>query len=78
MPRPTKILTKDDILRAMKVTKSNMHAARHLHVSYNHYKKYAKLYKSEDGIALLEVHKNQQGKGIVKYSQKKLPKFKQY
>tara|TARA_B100001113_G_scaffold110525_1_gene89660 strand:- start:530 stop:1153 length:624 start_codon:yes stop_codon:yes gene_type:complete len=76
MGRPSKILTKEDILRAMKVTKSNMHAARHLHVSYNHYKKYAKMYKNDDGITLLDAHKNQQGKGIIKYSNKKLPQFK--
>ena len=75
MGRPSKILTKEDILRAMKVTKSNMHAARHLHVSYNHYKKYARMYKNEDGIDLLEAHKNQEGKGIRKYSAKKLPEF---
>ena len=76
MGRPSKILTKEDILRAMKVTKSNMHAARHLHVSYNHYKKYAKMYKNDDGITLLDAHKNQQGKGMIKYSNKKLPQFK--
>ena len=34
MPRPTKILTKEDIIRAQKVTRSNMAAARYLHVSY--------------------------------------------
>ena len=76
MPRPTKILTKEDIIRAQKVTRSNMAAARYLHVSYNHYKKYAKMYKNDDGITLLEAHKNQQGKGIIKYSNKKLPQFK--
>lgn len=76
MGRPAKILTKEDILRAMRVTKSNMHAARHLHVSYEHYKKYARLYKNEDGITLLEAHKNQAGQGIAKYSSKKLPQFK--
>jgi hypothetical protein len=75
MARAAKILTKEDILRAIKVTKSNMHAARHLHVSYNHYKKYARMYKNDDGITLLEAHKNQEGKGIRKYSHKKLPKF---
>ena len=75
MARPSKILTKEDLLRAMKITKSNMHAARHLHVSYTHYKKYAKLYKNDEGVSFLDLHKNQQGKGITKYSQKKLPKF---
>tara|TARA_B110000908_G_scaffold62915_2_gene76460 strand:+ start:878 stop:1510 length:633 start_codon:yes stop_codon:yes gene_type:complete len=66
--RPSKILTKEAILRAQKTTRSNMAAARYLHVSYNHYKKYAKMYKDEDGVALLEVHKNQEGKGIPKFA----------
>jgi len=68
MPKPAKILTKEDILRAMKMTRSNFAAARYLHVSYNHYKKYAKNYKNEDGITLLEAHKNQEGKGIPKFA----------
>ena len=75
MARPTKILTKEDILRAIQATKSNMHAARYLNVSYEHYKKYAKMYKNEDGVTLLEAHKNQRGKGITKYSSKKRPEF---
>jgi len=70
MPKPAKILTKEDILRAMKMTRSNFAAARYLHVSYNHYKKYAKNYKNEDGITLLEAHKNQEGKGIPKFALK--------
>ena len=68
MARPSKILTKEDILRAQKMTRSNMAAARYLHVSYNHYKKYAKMYKDESGTALLEVHKNQECKGIPKFA----------
>jgi len=68
MARPSKILTKEDILRAQKMTRSNMAAARYLHVSYNHYKKYAKMYKSDDGVSLLEVHKNQSGEGIPKFA----------
>ena len=69
MARPSKILTKEDILRAQKVTRSNMAAARYLHVSYNHYKKYAKMYN------LFEDHKNQAGKGIPKFLRgpKKMP-----
>ena len=70
MPTPTKILTKEDILRAMKMTRSNLAAARYLHVSYNHYKKYAKMYKNDDGVVLLEVHKNQSGTGIPKFALK--------
>lgn len=68
MGRPAKILSKEDILRAMKMTHSNRAAARYLHVSYNHYKKYAKLYKDEEtGQTLLETHMNQSGKGIPKF-----------
>lgn len=66
----TKILTKEDIVRAQKVTRSNMAAARYLHVSYNHYKKYAKMYKNDDGKSLLEAHKNQAGSGIQKFALK--------
>lgn len=67
MPRASKILTKEDILRAQTMTRSNMAAARYLHVSYNHYKKYAKMYKNEEGLTLLEAHLNQEGKGIPKF-----------
>jgi hypothetical protein len=70
VPTPTKILTKEDILRAMKMTRSNLAAARYLHVSYNHYKKYAKMYKNDEGVTLLEVHKNQSGTGIPKFALK--------
>ncbi len=45
MGRPAKILKKEDIQRAMKMTRSNRAAARYLHVSFTHYKKYAKKYK---------------------------------
>ena len=68
MARPSKIITKEDILRAHKVTRSNMAAARYLHISYNHYKKYAKMYKNDEGINLLEAHKNQAGLGIPKFA----------
>ncbi len=67
MARPSKILTKEAILRAQKMTRSNMAAARYLHVSYNHYKKYAKMYKNNEGVTLLQVHMNQEGKGIPKF-----------
>jgi hypothetical protein len=68
MARPSKILPKEDILRAQKMTRSNMAAARYLHVSYNHYKKYAKMYKNDDGVTLLEAHMNQAGEGIPKFA----------
>jgi hypothetical protein len=63
-PKP---ISKEDVLRAMRITKSNRAAARYLGVSYIHYKGYAKLYKSENGKTLFEEHKNQSGKGIPKF-----------
>ena len=64
-----KPLSKEDILRAMNVTMSNKAAARYLHVSYIHYKKWAKIYDAtEEGYPnLFEQHKNQAGKGIPKF-----------
>lgn len=49
------------IVAAQAKTKSNAAASRYLHVSYTHYKRYAKMYK------LFEEHKNQSGKGIPKF-----------
>lgn len=66
MPLP-KPLTKEQILAAMSQTRSNRAAARYLNVSYIHYKKWAKLYKNEEDVALFDVHKNQSGKGIPKF-----------
>jgi hypothetical protein len=60
MPNP-KPLSKEMIVAAQAKTKSNAAAARYLHVSYTHYKRYAKMYK------LFEEHKNQSGKGIPKF-----------
>lgn len=66
--RNAKYISKEMMLHAMKMTLSARAAARFLHVSYNHYKKYAKLYKDEEtGKTLLEVQKNPSGKGIPKY-----------
>lgn len=68
MGRPSKILKKEDIERAIKMTRSNRAAARYLHVSFTHYKKYAKTYTDEEtGTTLYETHKNQAGKGIPKF-----------
>jgi hypothetical protein len=63
-PKP---LMKSDIERAMAMTKSNRAGARYLHVSYIHYKRYAKLYTDENGTPLFDKHKNQSGKGISKF-----------
>jgi hypothetical protein len=60
MPKP-KPLSKEMIVAAQANTKSNFAAARYLHVSYQHYKRYAKMY------GVFESHKNQAGKGIPKF-----------
>jgi hypothetical protein len=63
-----KIFSREDILRAHKLTLSNRAAARYLGCSYQHYKKYAKLFIDDaTGINLFELHKNQCGKGIPKF-----------
>jgi 5-methylcytosine-specific restriction endonuclease McrA len=68
MPK-AKPLSKELVLAAMNKTKSNKAAARYLNVSYIHYKKWARLYDSnEEGYSnLFEQHKNQCGKGIPKF-----------
>ena len=70
MPAP-KPLTKDDILKAMRFTKSNRAAARYLGCSYQHYKPFAKLFRIDEGNpnspTLFDSHKNQSGKGIPKF-----------
>jgi hypothetical protein len=67
MPK-AKNFTKEDIVRAMNVTHSNRSAARYLHCSYQHYKKWAKFYKDEEtGKSLFEIHLNPSGKGIPKF-----------
>ena len=68
MPK-AKPLSVEQIRAAMAKTKSNRSAARYLNVSYQHYKKWAKLYDAtEDGYPnLFEQHKNQSGKGIPKW-----------
>ena len=60
MPKP-KPLSKAQIVAAQSQTLSNMAAARYLHVSYQHYKRYAKMY------GIFESHKNQSGKGVPKF-----------
>lgn len=64
-----KDLTKEQILLAMRHTKSNRAASRYLNVSYIHYKFWAKQYHEfEGGRSLFDVHKNQAGAGIPKFA----------
>ena len=61
-------LKKEEIISAMDKTKSVRGAARYLNCSYQHLKKWMKLYKDEaSGKTLFELHKNQSGKGVPKF-----------
>ena len=66
MPK-AKPLSKEQIVAATNKTLSNRAAARYLNVSYQHFKKWAKLYKNDNGETLFDAHKNQSGKGIPKF-----------
>ena len=75
--RKQKIITKEQLLNAMKMTKSNMSCARYLGISYMHYSRYAKSYIDEEsGKTLFDLHKNQVGKGIRKHLGGKDPDLK--
>ena len=75
--RKPKPIFKDDILRAMKMTKSNQSAARYLGISYVHYKRYAKTYIDEEtSKTLFEKHLNPMGRGIRKHLGGKDPDLK--
>ena len=75
--RATKPITKEQLLAAMKMTKSNMACARYLGISYMHYSRYAKSYiDKETGKTLFDLHKNQSGKGIRKFLGGKDPDLK--
>jgi len=67
----SKPLTKENILKAMRFTKSNRAAAKYLGCSYQHYKPFAKLFRIDESDpnspTLFDTHKNQSGKGIPKF-----------
>ena len=63
--RPAFNISESEIRYAIENTKSCAAAARFLKVSYESFRKYAKLYKDpETGKTLFELHKNKAGKGI--------------
>ena len=77
MGRKQIVITKEQLLNAMKMTKSNMGCARYLGISYMHYSRYAKSYIDEEtGKTLFDLHKNQAGKGIRKFLGGKDPDLK--
>ena len=60
--------TKQEILAALNHTKSIRAAARYAGVSYQHFKKWAKLYiDKESKQTLFDKYKNPSGKGIPKF-----------
>ena len=68
-------LREEDILEAMKYTKSNNEAAKYLGISYPTYKKYAKAFVDPiTGKTLWETHLNQSGLGT---SRPNLSSFKE-
>ena len=67
MGRPAKLpITREQIIAAMQVTRSNRAAARYLHASYPRYRQYAQLYTDENGVSLYEKHKNPNTTGRIK------------
>ena len=63
-----KFISRDQILAAMRVTKSGHACARHLHINWHTLREYAKLYKTDDGSqTLYEAMKNPTGIGISKF-----------
>jgi len=80
MGRKSRILTKEEIINAFKVTKSAKGAARYLNCSYWLIKKWAKFYKDlETGKSIYDIYKNPSGKGIPKFIRAtgKLPDWNQ-
>jgi len=64
-------IERQQIERAIRETMSNKAAARFLGVSYKTYKKYARMYRNEEGVDLFEVHKNQAAKEIPKFGKRR-------
>ena len=63
--RPAMNISESEIRYAMENTKSCAQAARFLKISYEAFRKYAKMYTdSESGKTLFELHKNPHGKGV--------------
>ena len=74
-PFQRKPLTKGRIMWAIEQTRSLTKASELCNVCYPTFRKYAKLYKDEDGISIFEKFKNQQGKGIPKKKTKERNRF---
>ena len=64
----TTILLQSQKEQAMKVSTSNAAAAEYLRVSYPLYRRFAKQYKTSEGVPLFDAHRNQPGSGMNKIS----------
>jgi hypothetical protein len=64
--RTYKPISREDVERAIRYSKSNAAAARYLGISHATWKKNASRYTGEDGKTLYESHNNITGKGIPK------------
>lgn len=66
-----KFFTREDILRAMKYSRSVRSASKYLGASYQHVKQYFKMYKVDEddpnSKTLFETHLNRYSKGIPKF-----------
>jgi hypothetical protein len=71
--RPPMNISESEIRYAMENTQSCAGAARFLKVSYEAFRKYAKMYTdAESGKTLFELHKNKAGKGISRAAKPRL------
>lgn len=68
IPVHKKEILRPDVERAIRNTRSNREASRYLGVDIKTYKKYASMYKDENGNTLYEIHNNRSAVGIPKYS----------
>tara|TARA_S200000501_G_C20660874_1_gene671815 strand:- start:145 stop:408 length:264 start_codon:yes stop_codon:yes gene_type:complete len=65
-PFQRRYLGKEKVISALKETSSLSKASEACEVSYPTFRRFAKLYKDDDGISLYDKYKNQSGKGITK------------
>lgn len=61
-----RVLTRADVERAIRNTKSNRQASRYLGISLEAWEKWSKYYVDDNGISLYQKHCNQSGKGVKK------------
>lgn len=68
--KKTRVVTLEDVQRAVRNCQSNMMAARYLGLQKLTWKKWAEYYKDSDGISYYEKLSNKNGKGLKKSNKK--------